>query len=81
MVFTAFILLAPPKYAVCMLKHVKGVESRNNFDPFDTLQHTQDLVVWLESPKSKLFRIENPLNIKKVMSKNAMSPYSIFWIG
>ena len=31
-------------------------------------------MVWLESPKSQLyknfFRIENPLNIKEVMSKN-----------
>ena len=27
------------------------------------------------------FRIENPLNIKKVMSKNVMNPYSIFWRG
>ena len=29
----------------------------------------------------KLFWIENRLNIKKVMSKNVMSPYSIFWRG
>ena len=38
------------------------------------LQHTYDLIVYLESPKSQLsktfFWIENPLNIKEVMSQN-----------
>ena len=37
------------------------------------LTYTQYLMVWLESPMSQLFktffRIENPLNIKQVMSK------------
>ena len=41
------------------------------FDIFDILWYTE---VWLESPKSQLsktfFGIENPLNIKEVMSKN-----------
>ena len=44
------------------------------FDIFNMLQHTQYLMVWLESPKSQLsktfFQIEYPLNIKEVMSKN-----------
>ena len=38
------------------------------------LQYTQDLMVLLKSPKAQLsktfFWIENPLNIKQVMSKN-----------
>ena len=54
-----------------MLKHVKGVESRNNFQP---LRHTWHWMIWLERSKSQLsktfFRIEKPLNIKEVMSKN-----------
>ena len=29
----------------------------------------------------KLFWIENQLNIKKVMGKNIMSPYSVFWVS
>ena len=55
----------------CMLKHVEGVKSRNDFRP---LQHTWHWMVWLERSKSQLsktfFQIENPLNIKEVMSKN-----------
>ena len=34
-----------------------------------------------KSQLSKIFSIENWINIKKVMSKNVMSPYSIFWRG
>ena len=59
----------------CMSKHVKGVKSRNNFQPF---QHTWHWMVWLERSKSQLsktfFQIENRLNIKKVMSKNVFVP-------
>ena len=52
----------------CNAMYVRDVGDRNN------LQYTQDLMVWLKSPKAQLsknfFRIENPLNIKQVMSKN-----------
>ena len=55
----------------------------------NNLQHLQHaltyiyhLMVWLESPESQLsrcfFKIENRLNIKKVVSKNVMSPYNVF---
>ena len=33
------------------------------------------------SASQNFFQIENPLNIKEVMSKTNMSPYSIFWRG
>ena len=52
----------------CNAMYVGDIGDRNN------LQYTQDLMVWLKSPKAQLsktfFRIENPLNIKQVMSKN-----------
>ena len=35
----------------CMLKHVEGVESQNNFRP---LRHTWHWMVWLERSKSQL---------------------------
>ena len=44
------------------------------FNIFDMLLYTQYLMVWLESPKSQLFKtffpIENLLSIKEVMSQN-----------
>ena len=48
-----------------MSKHVEGV--KGYFDTFNMFQHTYHLI-W----------IKNQLNIKKVMSKNVMSPYSVF---
>ena len=66
-----------------LLKHVGGVEGY-----FRHLQHTSTyiaLVVWLKSPKSQLFKtffqVENQLNIKKVKSKNVISPYSVFGVS
>ena len=44
-----------------MLEHVEGVEI--TFDPFDMLQHTLDLIVWLESPKSQLSKTSVGLKI------------------
>ena len=55
------------------------------FNTFNMLWHTYHLMVWLESPESQLsrcfFKIENRLNIKKVVSKNVMSPYNVFWVS
>ena len=58
---------------------------QRNFNTFDMLWHIYHLMVWLESPESQLFKIffqiENQLDINKVMSKNVMSPYSVFWVS
>ena len=58
--------------------YVKGVESYFDFQP---LQHASKYIA-LDSIVGKVsvsafqnfFQIENPLNIKKVMSKNVMNP-------
>ena len=65
--------------------YVEGVKSY--FD-FWSLQHASTYIA-LDGMVGKIsvsafqnfFWIENQLNIKKVMSKNVMSPYSIFWRG
>ena len=63
--------------------YVERVESYFNFRP---LRHVSTYIA-LDGMVGKVsvpafqnfFRIENPLIIKKVMSKNVMNPYSIFW--
>ena len=60
---------------------VKGIKVKITFDPFDI--HIIDGMVgkvWVSAFQNS-FQIENWLNIKKVMSKNVMSPYNIFWRG
>ena len=68
-----------------MSKHVEGVESYFDLQP---LQHASTYIAFdgivgksYVSSFQNFFWIENWLNIKKVMSKNVMSPYSIFWRG
>ena len=58
--------------------YVEGVESYFDFQP---LQHTSRYIALggmvgkvLVSAFQNFFRIGNPLNIKKVMSKNVMNP-------
>ena len=60
---------------------LKALKVEITFDPFDI--NSIGWYSWkgLSLTFPKLFRIENQLNIKKVMSKNVMSPYSIFWRG
>ena len=76
----------PYHQILCILKHVGDVGDRSStpkgcnamyvgdVGDHNNLQYTQDLMVLLKSPMSQLsktfFRIENPLNIKQVMSKN-----------
>ena len=76
----------PYHQILCILKHVGDVGDRSStpmgcnamyvgdVGDRNNLQYTQDLMVWLKSPKAQLsktfFQIENPLNIKQVMSKN-----------
>ena len=57
---------------------LKGSKVEITFDPFNI--HS---IGWkgLSLSFTKLFWIENQLNIKKVMSKNVMSHYSMFWRG
>ena len=58
--------------------YVKGVESRNNFDPFDI--HSIGWYGWkgLSLSFPKPFWIENPFNIKKVMSKTVKASFYPF---
>ena len=65
--------------------YVEGVESYFDFRP---LQHALTYIAVdgmvgkvSVSAFQNFFWIENPLNIKKVMSKNVMNPYSIFLRG
>ena len=76
----------PYHQILCILKHVGDVGDRSStpkgcnamyvgdVGDRNNLQYTQDLIVWLKSPKAQLsktfFWIENPLNIKQVMSRN-----------
>ena len=69
-------------YTFLLITHVKGVKGYFNLQP---LQHvltyiTFDSMVGKSqvSAFQNFFQIENWLNIKKVMSKDVMSPYSIF---
>ena len=62
----------PYNQILCMLKHVEDVE-----DNFRHLRHALIYTVFdgmVEKPSvsafQNFFRIENPLNIKEVMSKN-----------
>ena len=62
----------------CNAMHVEDVEDRKY------LQYTQYLMLQLEKPWvsafQNFFRIENPLNIKEVMSKNMFAYIlSFFW--
>ena len=41
-------------FHLCMSKNVEDVEDYLTFNIFNMLQHTWDLMVWLESPKSQL---------------------------
>ena len=54
----------PYNQILCMLKHVKDVE--------DYLRHLQHALIYtvFDCMVGNFFRIENPLNIKEVMSKN-----------
>ena len=60
-----------------MSKHVEGVKVKITFDPFNI--HGIGWYGWKALGLSflKLLQIENRLNIKKVMSKNVMNPYSL----
>ena len=65
--------------------YVERVESYFDFRP---LQHALTYIALggmvgkvSVSAFQNFFQIENPLNIKKVMSKNVLNPYSIFWRG
>ena len=66
----------------------KNEYDMDNYFNFRPLRHAStyialDGMVWKVSGSAfqNFFRIENPLNIKKVMSNNVMNPYSIFWRG
>ena len=65
--------------------YVEGVESYFDFRPFRHASTYRALGGMVGKPQVSAFQnflqIENRLNIKKVMSKNVMSPYSIFWRG
>ena len=47
----------------------KGSKVEITFDPFNTLRHTWDLVVWLESSKSKLLKTFFGLKIHWILRK------------
>ena len=75
----------PTIQMLCMLKHIEGVKSYFDLQP---LQHALTYIIFdvmvgkvQVSAFQNFFQIENWLNIMKVMSKNVMSPYSIFWRG
>ena len=61
------------------------VERVESYFDFLSLQHASTYIALgmvgkVSGPAfQNFFRIENPLIIKKVMSKNVMNPYSIFW--
>ena len=63
--------------------YVERVESYFDFRPLrhaSTYIALNGMVGKVSSPAfQNFFRIENLLIIKKVMSKNVMNPYSIFW--
>ena len=60
----------------------KYSNSISTFDTFNIIWCTSWYGWKALSPSfPKLFQIENQLNIKKVMSKNIMSPYSVCWVS
>ena len=68
-----------------MSKHVEGI--KGYFD-LQHLQHTSTNISFDDMVKKLVvsafqifFWIENWLNIKKVISKNVMSPYSVFCVS
>ena len=60
----------PYHQILCMLKHVKDVKGQNNLQHSLTHIGFDGMVKALSLSFPKLFQIENPLNIKEVMSKN-----------
>ena len=76
-----------------MSKHVKGVEGQNNnlynnTNNFWLLQHASTYITFddmVKKPYVSAFQTFFPdwksVDIKKVMSKNIMGPYSIFWVS
>ena len=64
---------------LCMSKHVEGVESQNNFRHALTYIAVDGMVgKVLVSAFQNFFRIENLLNIKKVMSKTVKASFDLF---
>ena len=63
---------------------LKYLSTPSTYIPLDVLSFPK--LFGIENPLDvlsfpKFFWIENQLSTKKVMSKNVMSPYSIFWRG
>ena len=65
---------------LCMSNHVEEVESQNNFrDPFNIHSIGSQLLERSEvSAFQNFLQIENPLNIKKVMSKTVKAYFHPF---
>ena len=64
---------------LCISKHVEGIKGYFDLQHASTYISFDDMVrKLLVSAFQIFFWIANWLNIKKVISKNVMSPYSVF---